>query len=117
MSEHLQSVEGRWCERSIDDMERSALAYITEEVHNHFRDNGLVALLADYVRMGREYGDMMNTDARNMRERIAELENDVEYWRKKAKKYERIACENIVSLSIQLDDKQMALMWAERAGE
>ncbi len=74
----LQSVVGRWCERSIDDMEHAALVYITKEVHNHFGDNGLVALLADYVRMGREYGDMMNTDSRNMRERIAELEKQVD---------------------------------------
>ena len=35
---------------------------------------GLVALLADYVHMGREYGDMMNSDAKNMKAKIAELE-------------------------------------------
>lgn len=71
----LQSVAGRWCERSINCMEQSALVYITNEVHAISGDMGLVALLSDYVRMGREYGDMMNSDAKNMKERIAELED------------------------------------------
>lgn len=73
----LQSVAGRWCERSINDMEYSALVHITNEVSNKISgDMGLVALLADYVRMGREYGDMMNSDSKNMKDRIAELEKE-----------------------------------------
>lgn len=61
----LQSVRGRWCERSIDNMEHDALVHITNEVHAISGDMGLVALLSDYIRMGREYGDMMNSDSKN----------------------------------------------------
>lgn len=85
----LQSVAGRWCERSIDDMEHSALVHITNEVHAISGDMGLVALLADYVRMGREYGDMMNSDAKNMKVRIAELEKKNKSMKKALRKIVR----------------------------
>ncbi len=77
----LQSVNGRWCERSMTDLERAALIYITRETHNHFGDNGLIALLADYIRLGREYSDMMGSDSKNMRDRITELEKANEVLR------------------------------------
>lgn len=67
-------VAGRRCNRSIDDMECQAYVFITNELQSVSHDTGLVALLSDYVRMGREYGDTMNTNAKNMRERIVTLE-------------------------------------------
>lgn len=70
----LQSVAGRRCERSIEDMEQAARIYITKEVHNHFGDNVIVGLLSDYIRMGREYSDRINSES--MQARITELERE-----------------------------------------
>lgn len=71
-----QTVNGRRCDRSINDMESAALNFINEEVRNHFGNNALVALLSDYIRMGREYGDMMNTDSRNLKNQILKLQQE-----------------------------------------
>lgn len=65
----LKPVSGRRVNRSIDDMERAARTLLEET-----QDQATVALLCDYVRMGREYGDRMQCQPIDWKERAQKAE-------------------------------------------